>query len=167
MCQIDWVAIATLLLACVAVWAIFETRKGTKTQIGVQTWIEFVKQFDSPEMQRYRAAEIRPLHSYNPAEHRDIPERVLEWFESVGIAYNRGWLNKELSDEAFSYYVNRWWIIAKTYIEEQRRRRTNLADGLYREFEDMARGMGVKDKNIDSTDIAVFVNEEAERIKYV
>jgi hypothetical protein len=64
-----------------------------------------------------------PSVAYTAAENRDLPEDVLEWFETIAIAYNRGRLDKELADESFSYYVNRWWIIAKPYIEEQRRRR--------------------------------------------
>jgi hypothetical protein len=164
MCNIDLAAVATFVLAIVAVWAIFESRKATDTQIAVATWIEFGKQFDSADTKRARAETIQQLHSYSPADHRDLPEDVLELFETIGIAYNRGRIDKELADESFSYYVNRWWIIAKPYIEEQRRRRPTVTQ-LYYEFETMASAMGVEDKKIDTPDISAFVQEEKSRWK--
>ncbi len=147
--------IATVVLA-------FESRQTSSRQIGVQTWLALEPRFDSNEMKRARKKLAEQLDSYdsNSTKHNKITEEVLEFFESVGTVYNYKLLNKELADSSFSYYANRWWEAAKTYVDKERKDKGD-DNSLFSEFEKLVKTMRKKcDPVIDDKDLKNFLADE-------
>lgn len=47
------------------------------------------------------------------AHHDDINERVLDFFEDLGMLIRRDYIDREMVWDAFSYYVKGWWLPVK------------------------------------------------------
>ena len=106
-------AIATTAMAIATFWLVCESRRTSFRQIGVQTWLELEQRFDSVEMKRARKKLAQQLKSYSPNKHDKMSETVLNFFESVGIAYKSGYLDKNLAGSSFSFHACRWWEAVK------------------------------------------------------
>jgi len=152
-------ALATVALACGTFWLAFESRQASFRQIGVQTWLEFIKRFDSEDMKRERKALAKWLKNYDPTRHDEISEVVLLLFEDVGIAYKLGCLNKELADESFGFYVCRWWCAAKPCVEQERKRHGD-DKSLFENFEKIAVLMRLDRETIDEQERLRFLDDE-------
>jgi hypothetical protein len=114
--------------------------KTSADQISVQTWLALEPRFDSKDMRRFRKKLAEQMDPYDPAKHDEITEEVFELFESIGIVYKRGLLNKDLADSSFSFHATRWWEAAKHYVDEERKRNGDDLS-LFRDFEDFAKAM--------------------------
>jgi len=119
-------AISTSLLACGTFALAWLTRKLEKAwfttsshQIGVATWLELERRFDSEEMKRARKKLAQQLKAYTAAKHGKVSETVLDFFEDVGTTYKEGYLNRKLADSAFGFYACRWWEAAKAYVDHE------------------------------------------------
>jgi hypothetical protein len=89
--------------------------KTSADQIGVNTWLELQRRFDSKEMRRARKKLAEQLKTYSAAKHAGISEIVTDFFEDAGTLYKLGYLNKDLAESSFSFYACRWWEAAKAY----------------------------------------------------
>ena len=130
-------------------------KKRSSEQIGVMTWLEFERQFDSPEMKRKRRDLAHKL-PYKRERHDTYPEDVLLFFESVSVAANEGFLNPKLAHCSFSYYATAWWDLLKEWVVEERRRKSD--DSFYSEFEAFAER--VRDTKHPVTMVNDFLAEE-------
>jgi hypothetical protein len=173
--------IATILftaaMAGFTAWLAWETRKLGKSsqesstlqinawfktsadQIGVKTWLELERRFDSEEMKRARKRFAQQLKTYSVTKHDKISETVLNFFESVGIAYKEGYLNKKLADSSFSFHAVRYWEAAKAYVDQEQKRHGNDAT-LFEDFKDMANLMRLPDEKLDDVEIQRFLEDE-------
>lgn len=152
-------ALSTVVLAGATVWLAIEARRGTIRQIGVQTWLTLEQRFDSAEMKQNRKKLAMQLDPYNPTQHDEITEDVLDLFESIGTVNTLKLLNDKLAVSSFSWHANRWWEAAKPYIDEERRRRGD-DKSLYSEFKTFVKTMRKHDPQITSEDLREFLKSE-------
>jgi hypothetical protein len=160
--ELQWtkiLAVATLLLVAVTAWLVFETRRASTRQLGVETWLTLVARFHSKEMMRARKTLAIQLGSYDPATHDELNEMTLDFFEDLGTAYKSGYLDKHMAESTFSYYVNYWWAASEKYVHNER-----LEGGVdlssYSDFEDLAKAMHHDDLDIDSKSLKQFLEDE-------
>jgi hypothetical protein len=179
-CRLVVEIVATLLtaiMACFTGWLAWETRKLEKgwretsakqietwlktstDQIGVKTWLELERRFDSEEMKRARKQFAQQLRTYGIPNHDKISETVLNFFESVGIAYKEGCLSKILAESSFSFYACRYWEAAKAYIDQEQKRHDEDVT-LFEDFHDFAKSMRLPNEKIDEEEIKRFLADE-------
>lgn len=170
-------ASATVCLMVATVWLALETRwlakewrdtseKQVKTwiqtstdQTGVQTWLALETRFDSKAMSLAMKELAVQLENYNPTNHGQVSEEVLEFFEDVGTLYNRGLLNKQLAASSFGYSATRWWEAARSYVYEERRRQGDDPT-LFDDFEKFAKAIRMPGEKIDAESLRRFLQEE-------
>jgi hypothetical protein len=152
-------SIATVAMAVATFWLVCESKQASFRQIGVQTWLELEQRFDSEEMKRARKKLAQQLKAYSPNKHDKISETVLNFFESVGIAYKSKYLDKKLADSSFSFYACRWWEAAKPYVDQEQKRHDE-DDTLFEDFEDMANLMRRPNEKIDDKELRCFLDDE-------
>ena len=163
MCKMEVIelimAIATAAMAVATFGLVCESRRASFRQIGVQTWLELEKRFDSTEMKRVRKKLAQQLKSYSPNKHDKISETVLNFFESVGIAYKSGYLDKKLADSSFSFHACRWWEAVKPYVDQEQKRHGEDIK-LFEDFKDLAGLMRLPDEKIDDEELRLFLDDE-------
>jgi hypothetical protein len=153
-------ALVTVGLAIATFWLVSESRKSSFREIGVQTWLEFQKRFDSSEMVQARKRLALQLEKYDSAKTSRISETVLNFFEDMGNAYKNGYLNKNLADSSFSFYACRWWEAAKSYIDQARRRHGGDKT-IFEDFEFVVAQMRLSDEKIDDKELQNFLEDES------
>jgi hypothetical protein len=161
-------ALSTLALAFVTAWMAWstrelanESRKASFRQIGVQTWLEFTKRFDSEKMLNARANLASHIQTYgNDAQYfKEISETVLNFFEDLGTCYHNKYIDEKLAIDSFSFYVCRYWEVAKPYIEHERENH-NRDSSLFSEFEKLAAMMKSQNDVVDASEIKIFLQDE-------
>ena len=152
-------ALVTVGLAIATFWLVSEARKSSFREIGVQTWLEFQKRFDSSEMIQARKRLASQLEKYDSAKTNRISETVLNFFEDMGNVYKNGYLNKDLADSSFSFYACRWWEAAKPYIDQERRRHGGDKT-IFEDFEFVVAQMRLPDEKIDDKELQNFLEDE-------
>ena len=163
MCKMEVIevimAIATAAMAIATFWLVFESRQASFRQIGVQTWLELERRFDSQEMKTARKNLARHMKAYDPKKHSKISETVLNFFESIGIAHQERCLNNKLADSSFSFYACRWWEAVKPYVDQERKRQGD-DDSMFEDFENFANAMRRPDEKIDDLNLQRFLDDE-------
>ena len=152
-------AIATAAMAIATFWLVCESRRASFRQIGVQTWLELEQRFDSDGMKRARKKLAQQLKAYSPNKHDKISETVLNFFESVGIAYKSKYLDRKLADSSFSFHACRWWEAVKPYVDQEQKRHDE-DDSLFEDFKDLAELMRRPDEKIDDVEQRRFLDDE-------
>ena len=170
-------AVFTALMAVFTAWLAWETRKLAKgwretsaeqkaawlktsdDQIGVTAWLELDRRFDSEEMKRARKKFADQLRTYAVANHEKISETVLSFFESVGIAYKEGHLNKKLAGSSFSFHAVRYWEAAKAYVDQERKKHGE-DQTLFEDFMDLAKLMRSPFEKLNDREIQLFLEDE-------
>ncbi|MBC3863107.1 hypothetical protein H8K32_13435 [Undibacterium jejuense] len=89
--------------------------------------MQFIDKYDSPhirEKRRELAKHLMQEREYGRVNKTGIyiagVEYVIDILESVGILYQRGWLDNSLVYNSFSYPVMQWWYALEGYIIEGR-----------------------------------------------
>ncbi len=159
----DALAVATAALAAATIWLALESRQASYRYIGVRTWLELERRFDSEEMKRARKKLAQQLKAYEATQHVRVSETVLNFFESVGTAHRLKRLNKQLARSSFGFYACRWWEAARSYIDRERKRH-NEDETLFEDFEDLASQMRSPDEKIDSEELQRFLEDESKLI---
>jgi uncharacterized protein DUF4760 len=137
-----------------------ESREASFRQICVQMWLEFQKRFDSAEMLRARKTLAQQIKTKDSSR---ISETVLNFFEDLGIAYTKGYVEKELAEDSFSFYVCRWWEASKSYVDQERRRHKEDAT-LFANFENLAKRTRLPNEIIDDRALHLFLDDESDLI---
>src|SRR6266850_1155866 len=158
--------LATIVLAIATIWLAVETRQisndtrdGTARTIGVTTWLEMEKRFDSPEMKASRARLAEQLQHYDADKFDESTQDVWDLFDDMGRLYRQGLIDKGLTKSAFSYYVNTWWAAGKSRIVEDRQHDKDASE--YEEFEWLAGEFHSADPNASTNDVSEFLAVEA------
>jgi len=197
MCVIDWIALGTWALVVVTGALVMITYFLSKKQINilsnqiieqintsreqmkVQTDISreqmkikiqlnLLDKFDNILMKSARSKLAKQIIA--EAEHDEIQEDVIDFFEDVGTFLRREYLDKELVWADFSFYAIRWWSILKDYIFVERKRNNNdqtifedfetLVNILY-EIESSKRKLSRSHLEPSSVDIEQFLKDES------
>ena len=148
----------TAIMAGATFWLAKESKEASLRQIGVQTWLEFEKLFDSRRNRRARK-NLAGMMPYEPRRHAEYDEDLLMVFESISIAFNEGYLNEKLADCSFGHYAVGWWDSMEQWIKTERRQ-NQLGNSLYCEFEKFAGRM--RDPKTPVTHLSQFWKEEME-----
>jgi hypothetical protein len=120
-----WALVAVTLLlvgvtwwmACKQIRLLRQQTDDAHANLCLQNHLTFTERFDSPTMQRDRKSLAEHFLSSRPA----ISERVLDFFEDLGLFLRRDYLDEELVWSTFGFYAVRWWAVCKGYIVEERR----------------------------------------------
>lgn len=134
-------AIGTWAVAGVTWWLVLETKRHLSRQneiikdnLAAELQLKFEDKFDEPYMLRERSKLAKQILA--KAQHDDIQEPVIDFFESVGVMARRGYLDKELAHCAFCHYCIHWWSATKDYIFNERKRQNNDST-IYEEFQNL------------------------------
>ena len=128
--------------------------------ISLQIHLKFTARFDTPEMLRDRKELAEHFLSGRSPE---VQERVLDFFEDMGLFLRRGHLDEELAWSTFGFYAVRWWAICKGYILKERKRQSDTT--LFIDFEDLTKRFMARDSKANLTeatpsDIENFLKDE-------
>jgi hypothetical protein len=137
-----------------------ESREASFRQICVQMWLEFQKRFDSHEMIGARKILAIQFKLGIQDKGTTISETVLNFFEDLGIAYEKGYIEKELAYDSFSYHVCRWWAVLKLYVYKERKRHNDDAS-LFVNFEKLANKLCLPNEIIDDRELQLFLEDES------
>jgi hypothetical protein len=94
-----------------------------REQMKIKIQLNLLDKFDNILMKSARSKLAKQIIA--EAEHDEIQEDVIDFFEDVGTFFRRGYLDKELVWADFSFYAIRWWSILKDYIFVERKRNNN------------------------------------------
>jgi hypothetical protein len=135
MSEISWIALTAIASwALVGVTWIFLNRQiiVSRKDSKVRLQIIYEEKFDSSAMIAERKKLAEQL--LNNETHENIQEAVMNFYESVGTFFQRGYLDPEMAWSGFSFYAIRWWSATKDYIFEERRIQNNDPT-IFEEFE--------------------------------
>ena len=98
------VSLSTLGLAIATIWLVWESRQASYRQVGLESWMHFEERWDRAEMKKARFALAEKLQpKYDPSKADDVPEEVMDFFESVGAVWSEDLMNPKLAEMSFSY----------------------------------------------------------------
>jgi len=96
---------------------------------------------------------------------KDAEERVIDFFESLGLFEREGYLSLDMVDCSFGHWVPRWWIACKEYIQKEYRALPK-GGSYYEEFENLANRLDKKSNenilalSLKDDEIQKFLKEE-------
>jgi hypothetical protein len=164
-------AVSTVLMARATIKLANESREGSLRQIselreasfreiGIQTWLEMTKRFDSEEMleERSKLAQKYALFPQSP-NYEFFSEKVLNFFEDVGTLYREGYINPKLTKDTFGFYASRWWEVLKGYVDYARKLRGE-DKSLFECFEKLVETMREPNETINVDETKRFLQEE-------
>lgn len=155
------VSISTLGLAVATIWMVWESRQASYRQLGLDSWMHFEDRWDGAEMKKARYALAESLRNgYEPSKADDIPEEVMDFFESVGTVWSEGLMNSKLAEMSFSYDAAGWWEACEPYVLDQRRKMADKT--IYDKFERFGKAMKAK---FGAIDVNRFLKEQEEPAK--
>jgi hypothetical protein len=177
---------ATIMLALATIWLALEnhrmavethnmvvethqmaldSKEAAATQLGVQTWLQVQERFDSDEMKRARKLLARQLApGYDPKEYDNIDTTLLAAFDDMGALFSRDLIDRDLVGGQLGFYVDRWWIACKPYVDDVRKR--NQSDGYFSDFEALAKYMAKNDPHLSDEDVKRFLADESHLVTY-
>jgi hypothetical protein len=102
-----WALVVVTLVSVVVGWRLGRRQiRGqlsvAREQLRVQFYLELRKQFDGPLLHE-RKLLAQQLKAGAP--HDEINERVLDFFEDLGMLVRRDYIDREMVWETFSYYA--------------------------------------------------------------
>jgi len=87
------------------------------------------------------------------------PDRILSFFEIVGLLFKRGYLDKELTSALFCYGAVRYWKALHAYVDADQRRHPDLWTH-YKFLVDQISGSLMT--SLTREDVQTFLQEESE-----
>jgi hypothetical protein len=135
------------------------------TNICLQNHLNFTARFDSAAMLRERSDLAA---AYLSSRVPEIQERVLDFFEDLGLFVRRGYLDEERAWDTFGFYAVRWWATCKGYILQEREAQNDQT--LFSNFEDFTKRLRARDANANLTEpspsnLDCFLKDERELVK--
>jgi hypothetical protein len=103
-------ALSSWALVIIGMWGMWGQRRDARDLLQAQVSVELDKEFGSTEMRKARrqlAADL--INKKDPSDYR-----VMDFFEKVSSYYDDGRVDHETAYEAFSYYVERYWVATKS-----------------------------------------------------
>lgn len=109
-----------------------ETRDASTKQLQVNTWLQFIARWDSGEMHTKRKLIAAAVKQY---QIMDGTDPVLDFFEQVGILYEKACIDKDLVYSSFSHDAENWWYHLKDHVYKLRDKMRDK--GVYDKYEKM------------------------------
>jgi len=94
----------------------------------------------------------------SPAKRAEVNDDVLNFFEAIGVLYNRNLLNKELAESSFSYWAVGYWEAARVYIGDERR--IEHDESIYGDFEAFAKATQKRKPLLSDAELKDFLAAE-------
>ena len=118
-----------------------EQRNDAKALLAVQISVELDKQFDSKEMRGARRRLAKELLA-----HKDATEdRVMNFFDTLGMYTHKGWIDEDTVYSTYSYYVERYWAAQEQDIAKFRKAEND--PGYFTDFEELDEEFLQRDAN--------------------
>ena len=123
--------------------------------------LTFMDRFDNDRMKAHRKALAEHLLTHVAPD--QIQERVMDFFEDMGLFLRRGYLDEELLWSTFGFYAVRWWAASRDYISEEQRRKNDTT--LFTEFKNLVERFRKRDAEEDleeptPQDLTDFLKDE-------
>lgn len=135
-----------------------ESREASIRQIGVQTWLEFEKRFDAPDMIKARRVLAIQLKAH--AKEEDMSEKVPDFFEDLGEVYYLGYIDEKLAKSSFGLYATRYWAGLRSFTDKARRR-YGADSTIYTNFEYLSKEMLERGEKIDENQLQQLLDDES------
>jgi uncharacterized protein YktA (UPF0223 family) len=90
-------------------------------------------------------------------------DTVLNFFEDVSTAYEKGYVNEKLAEDSYSFYLCRWWEALKSDVDQERRCHKEDST-LFGNFERVAQKMRSLDEIIDNNELQLFLDDESKLV---
>lgn len=126
-----YLVLGTWALVIATLWIAWQQSSALRTDLKVRLQLRFSERFDSPATTSARERLAEQL--LQSAEHDEIAESVMNFFEDMGLFLRRKHLDEELLWNTFGFYVIRWWEACRPYILEERERHRDPT--LFADFE--------------------------------
>jgi len=124
-------ALSSWALVAISVWAMLAQRKDARELLQAQISVELDKEFDSTEMRKARRQlAVDLINKKDPSDYR-----VLDFFEKLSSYYDDGRIDDETAYEAYSYYVERYWVATKSTVVDFRKQEHD--DTFYTGFDEL------------------------------
>jgi TPR repeat protein len=139
-----------------------------KEQVNVQLYLEIRKDFDGDRLVDARERLAKQL--LRNTRHDKLQEDVMNFFEDMGMLLRRGYLDRDMVWETFSYYAKMWWSACKAYVIDERERArdktffTNFGEIAEQMCEDEAKRRNMTRAEIEPSQsaLAAFLEGEAQ-----
>jgi|KBSMisStaDraftv2_1062788.scaffolds.fasta_scaffold114039_2 hypothetical protein len=123
--------LASWALNLITFWVAWGQHRDAKELLQVQISVELEKEFNSPEMRR-----ARQRVATQALEKSELKEdRVLDFFDKVGMYVHQGRLDDDTAYESFAYWVERYWPVYQEFVRNFRSDEHD--DTLYLSFEEL------------------------------
>jgi len=160
-----WIAITALATVVVALIAVYQSYL-FRVSIGVDILLKMEQRFESKEVIDVRKGAVKALRKYPvkalAMEDRKNLERILSFFETLGLLVHQGSINKELAWNSFFHHFYGYCVSrGSSYIAAQRKKygtRYTEIFWLANEFDKLEKRVGGAD--IDLTEWDSFLDEE-------
>ncbi len=125
------IAIGTIALAVIAVWAIRTEGKRVRLALGADLVFRLDERFNSQDMKEMRQSVARNINQSPNLQSPNL-QPVLDFFEPIGQLMRNGVLDKELVYCMFFRWIHHYRHLAKDYIANERHNRPQIwEDFLY------------------------------------
>jgi hypothetical protein len=138
-----------------------ESKDASYRQIGVQTWLEFEKRFDSREMLKARKVLALELKNKTMRQSDDNADTVSDFFEDLGTVYKGGLIDPKLANSSFGYFATRYWEAMRPFVDEDRRK-SGGDKSLDEDFEFLGSAMIHPNDKLDENDLQSFLADESD-----
>jgi hypothetical protein len=108
--------IGSWVMVGATIYSMWDQHQNAKESLSVQIAFELDKQWDSVEMHRARQKLAALLLDKQPVS----DDKVLDFFEKVGLYANQKDVDEEKIYNAFSDWVENYWVASQTVIKEAR-----------------------------------------------
>lgn len=119
----DWpqiiIAAGTCVLVFLTWWLVKGQLSTAREQLRIELYLQFRRDFDGDRLISARKKLAQQLLEDTP--HDEIQENVMDFFEDMGMQLRRGYLDREMIWDTFSYYAKMWGSACKDYIDAERR----------------------------------------------
>ena len=111
---------------------------------------------------RMLAKELTP--QYDPNKFDEIDTTLLDTFDDIGALFSRDLIDRDLVGGQLGFYVDRWWIACKPYVDDVRKR--NMSQDWFSGFESLAKVMAKNDPHLSDEDVKRFLADESHLVTY-
>ncbi len=141
----DWPQIfsagGTWALVFLTLWLVIGQLSKAEKQLKSQLYLQIRQDFDGDRMVSARKKLAQQLLDQVP--HDGVQEKVMDFFEDMGMLLRRRHLDRGMVLDTFSYYVTMWWSSSKKYVFEERARQRG-DDTLFADFQAIAQVIAAK-----------------------
>jgi hypothetical protein len=123
-------AVAAVVAAGAAVFAIWLQNKSFKANLTADLAIKLDDRFSSAEVKESRSRAARALKAHIAEKEA---EDAFDFFETIGLFVRRKALDEEIVHSLFFHWINLYWTAGKDHIRRRQRETKNL----WRDFESL------------------------------